>query len=124
MAKDENKKLSPKQLSDDRKALEALKVMKEYNPSNKLYVLKNVQAAYSEMERLRELRTQAEKALDTARDREVAAEWRFHNNILGVKDQVTAQYGDDSPEIQSLGLKRKSEHKRPRKNNDPGSANK
>jgi hypothetical protein len=33
--------------------------------------------------------------------------------MLGVKAQVIAQYGHDSDEVQSLGLKKKSEHKRP-----------
>jgi len=37
----------------------------------------------------------------------------LHNAILGAKTQVLAQYGADSDAIQSLGLKKKSERKRP-----------
>ena len=55
-------------------------------------------------------------ALDTARDDAAAAEWAFHNAMLGGKDQVKAQFGDDSNELQSLGLKKKSEYKSPKAN--------
>jgi len=37
----------------------------------------------------------------------------FHDTILGVKDQVIAQYGPNSDEVASLGLKKKSERKAP-----------
>ncbi len=42
-----------------------------------------------------------------------AAEWRFHEVMLGAKDQVIAQYGVNSDQVQALGLKKKSERKRP-----------
>lgn len=37
----------------------------------------------------------------------------LHNAILGACTQVLAQYGDDSDAIQSLGLKKRSDRKRP-----------
>ncbi len=42
----------------------------------------------------------------------MAAEWAFHNAVLGVKDQVKAQYGKDSDELQSVGLTKESEKAR------------
>jgi hypothetical protein len=33
--------------------------------------------------------------------RDIEAQWGFHNAILGAKDQVIAQFGDDSNELQS-----------------------
>src|SRR5436190_10119249 len=48
---------------------------------------------------------------DAARDDEIAAEWTFHDYILGVKTQVKTQFGDSSNEIQSVRLKKKSEYK-------------
>jgi hypothetical protein len=33
--------------------------------------------------------------------------------MLGVKTQVVAQYGDNSDQVQALGLKKKSERKKP-----------
>jgi hypothetical protein len=55
----------------------------------------------------------AQVALETARDAAAAAEWEFHNIMLGVKTQVMAQFGDSSDQVQALGLKKKSERKMP-----------
>ena len=55
-------------------------------------------------------------AMKTAQDVELAAaaaEWDFHNVMLAVKEQVVAQYGKSSDQVQSLGLKKKSEYKAP-----------
>ncbi len=56
---------------------------------------------------------------DAARDNEVAAQWAFHDRIIGAKTAVKAQFGDSSNEIQSMGLKKKSEYKSPKKKNNP-----
>ncbi|HLL77504.1 MAG TPA: hypothetical protein VK421_19770 [Pyrinomonadaceae bacterium] len=64
------------------------------------------------MEAKQAAETQAAAALAAARDDAVAAEWEFHNAMLGAKEQVVAQFGKDSNEIQSLGLKKKSEYAR------------
>jgi hypothetical protein len=45
----------------------------------------------------------------------VAAEWEFHNLMLGAKDQVIAQFGRDSNEVQAIGLKKSSERKAPQR---------
>jgi hypothetical protein len=58
-----------------------------------------------------EAETQAAAALAAARDDAVAAEWSYHNLVLGMKDQVLAQFGRDSNEAQAVGLKKKSEYK-------------
>jgi hypothetical protein len=42
-----------------------------------------------------------------------AAEWEFHNTMLAVKEQVIAQFGKNSDQVQALGLKKKSEYKAP-----------
>ena len=55
-------------------------------------------------------------AMKTAQDVELAAaaaEWDFHNVMLAVKEQVVAQYGKSSDQVQSLGLKKKTEYKAP-----------
>jgi len=48
-------------------------------------------------------------ATDTAR----LAEWEFHNAVLAMKEFVRGQYGSDSNEAQAVGLKKKSDRKRP-----------
>ena len=65
------------------------------------------------MQAAQQAEVNAQNALDAARDAANKAEWDFHNAMLGVKEQVTAQYGDDSDQVQSLGLTKKSERKVP-----------
>jgi hypothetical protein len=65
------------------------------------------------MEEARQAEVRALQALAAARDAAAAAEWAFHEGILGARAQVLAQYGPDSNAIQLLGLKKKSERKRP-----------
>ena len=57
--------------------------------------------------------TRAEQALASGHDNAVAAAWVFHNRVLSIKAQVEAQYGPSSNELQSLGIKKKSERKTP-----------
>ena len=54
-------------------------------------------------------------AAEAARDDEVAAQWAFHDFIIGARTQVKAQCGDSSNQVQSVGLKKKSEYKSPAK---------
>ncbi|MEH2022981.1 MAG: hypothetical protein V7K62_05150 [Nostoc sp.] len=51
----------------------------------------------------------ANAAADAAR----LAEWEFHNAVLAMKEVVRGQYGADSDQAQAVGLKKKSEYKRP-----------
>jgi len=48
-------------------------------------------------------------AVDAAR----LAEWEFHNAVLAMKEVVRGQYGSDSDQAQAVGLKKKSDRKRP-----------
>ena len=41
----------------------------------------------------------------------MAAEQALHAMALGVRDQVVAQFGPDSNEVQSIGRKKKSERR-------------
>jgi DNA-binding GntR family transcriptional regulator len=86
---------------------------------------KDAFAAIEAMDEEQETETQAEAAAKAARDDATAAEWDFHNAILGAKQQVTAQYGADSNEVQSVGLTKKSERAKPkRKSSASGDAKK
>jgi hypothetical protein len=48
-------------------------------------------------------------AADAAR----LAEWEFHNAVLAMKEVIRGQYGSDSDQAQAVGLKKKSDRKRP-----------
>ncbi len=55
----------------------------------------------------------AKSAFDAARDIAAQAEWDFHYLIVKARQQVVAQFGDDSNEAQAMGLTKKSERKKP-----------
>ena len=68
-----------------------------------------------------EVEPRAQNAPDAARDAAIASQWEHHNLILGVKAQANAQFGADSDEVASLGLKKKSERKAPARSSSKAS---
>ncbi len=122
---DETRRLRPSDLQADKDAFAALEAMEDYAPSNKDYTVAKIQALSDTMDEEQEDEAQAEAAAKAARDDATAAEWDYHNAILGAKDQVKAQYGADSNEVQSVGLTKKSERAKPkRKSSSSGDAKK
>ena len=115
MAKNQTKPLGPKSLKEDTDVLAAVKGLKDYNPAKTDYTLDKLTAADAAVTTTTTANTQAEAALKTARDAMVAAQWARHNLLLGAKEQVVGQYGDDSEEAAGVGLKRKSERASPKR---------
>ncbi len=100
-------------LQADQDAQVALAAMADYKPANAAFTLANITTALTAMQTAQQAELRAQAALDAARDAAIAAECRFHETIQGAKTQVVAQYGVNSDQVQSLGLKKKSERKRP-----------
>ena len=115
MADAKTRPLTPKQLQDDLDSYAALKNIGGYNPSNPDYDLGHGKTAKDAMTAAEEKSAQDAATAAASRDNEVAAQWAFHDYILGTKTQVKAQFGESSNEIQALGLKKKSEYKSPAK---------
>jgi len=115
VAKDEGRRLKPSLVQEDKDALAAIVTMTGYQPSNAAYALQKLQAAAAAMTAAQDDETQKAAAAKAARDDAAAKEWEFHKLVLGAKDQVIAQFGRDSNEAQSVGLKKKSERKKPTK---------
>src|SRR5215207_3523488 len=113
MARDESKRLKPALVAEDESGFAALQAMALYEPANLAYGLPAIGAAHGLMLSARTEEAQAEAALAAARDNTVAKEWAFHNLMLAAKDQVRAQFGRDSNEVQALNLKKTSERKSP-----------
>jgi hypothetical protein len=113
MGKDETKRLRPAQIQTNKVNFAALKSIADYAPANPAYTVAAVSAAESEVNAAQEHEAQINAAATAARDDVVAKEWRHHNLMLGARDQVVAQYGRDSNEAQAVGLKKKSEYKKP-----------
>jgi hypothetical protein len=115
MAKNQSKRVRNEDLNKDGNSLVALKEIKDYKPANPNYTVDRVDGLHENMRTKKALEVKATQAQKSAHDDAVAAEWEFHNAIIAVKDQVIAQFGDDSNEIQSLGLKKTSQRKRPQR---------
>lgn len=115
MADSKTRRLKPSILQEDLDAFAAIQAIPDYTPANPAYSVMNVKDAYDVMQESRTSEVQAFAAADAARDKATADEWAFHEKILGVKAQVKAQYGDNSDQLQALGLKKKSEYKSPSK---------
>ena len=116
----ETRRLTPAVLSEDESGFAALQAMALYEPANQAYSLQAINAAHGLLLSARTEEAQAQVALDTARDNTVTKAWVFHNLMLGAKDQVRAQFGRDSNEVQAMGLKKASERKAPRRRKPGG----
>jgi hypothetical protein len=119
MAKNETVRIRPSLLQSDRDGFAALKAIAGYAPANADFTIVKIQATQDTLIQKRDAEAQKQAELDTARDESTAAEWAFHNAFLGAKDQVKAQFGADSNELQALGLTKKSEFASPQKKTPP-----
>ena len=113
MAKNQTRRITSPVLGADREAFDALQGITSYAPANQAYKTEAVKAARDRMDGLLRDATQAEATAAAKRDAATAAEWDFHNAMLGAKVQVEAQFGSDSDEFASLGMKKKSDYKSP-----------
>jgi len=113
MANNQNERVRPAILQADLDALAAAQAIGGYAPANTAYTKAKVTEQLAALHAAQEAERAAQAALDSARDDAAAAEWDLHNFALAVKEQVIAQYGKSSNEVQTLGLKKKSEYKAP-----------
>ncbi len=109
------KRLRPAQIQEDRDAFAALQTVAGYAPANPAYALTAVATAQASLNDAQRAEAQAVAAAAAARDDAVAKEWEFHELMLRAKDQIIAQFGKNSNEVQAVGLKKKSEYKRPQR---------
>ena len=92
-------------------AFAALQAITNYTPANPAYTSAAVAAAHAELLTAQDEEARTAAAAAAARDNAAGREWNFHNLMLGVKDQATAQFGRNSNEVQALGRKKSSEYK-------------
>lgn len=105
------KRLPADVLQEDLDTYAAFLALEDYAPSNPQYSRENVIAAKDEMSANQTSEIQKFAVANAQRDTTVDSENLVHNLILGVKIQVKAQYGENSNELQSLGLKKKSDYR-------------
>ena len=123
MAKDQTVRNKPAVIQQDKDVLAAIATLTPaYAPADAQYSAANLTAAQTAMISSQNTEVQKEGEAAAARDTANAAEWTFHNKIQGAKKQVIAQYGEDSDQVQAIGLKKKSERKKPVRKPKPPTA--
>ncbi|PSN20679.1 hypothetical protein C7271_00920 [filamentous cyanobacterium CCP5] len=109
------RRLPVKTVSADIDALNGLGTVESYLPVRSDATPQALKASYETMLAMQQKETELEVTLKAATDAARQAEWDFHNSILAMKEAVRAQFGPDSNAAQSVGYKKKSEYKRPRR---------
>ena len=113
MAQIQTRRLTLTETAADRMVSVAVQELSDYAPADKTYTPEMLVTLERAMEQSQQAEIRAQNTLAATRDAAIAAEWALHNAVLRTKAQVIAQYGPDSDAIQSLGLKKKSDRKRP-----------
>ncbi|MDR2938523.1 MAG: hypothetical protein LBU92_06275 [Prevotellaceae bacterium] len=109
----ETKAFPAAELKKDEFAYNALLAIGGYQPAQAQYSIDVITSSYDALKLAQRIEVQKQGELKAARDNAVAAAHAFHAAMLQAKTQVRAQFGEDSNELQSLGLKKKSERKTP-----------
>jgi hypothetical protein len=102
-----------KLLLQDRVTLQAIKDLADYTPANAALNTAMLTDAETALNAAEKRVTSLAGALAQARGELDIAAWAFHERIIAAKAQVIAQYGNDSPVVQAIGLKRRSARRRP-----------
>jgi hypothetical protein len=105
------KRLSPNQLAELKKDYAGLKTIDDYNPQKVEYKTEKVEEVDTKLDNLIDLRAQKKAELDNLDD-EIADTGKDYTQVMkGARQQVVAQYGDDSPEYEAVGGTRISNRK-------------
>jgi hypothetical protein len=108
-----NRRLSPQLINQDIDSLNGVKAIPDYTTTRSQATPEALQQAYQTMLAQQQSETEKLALYRAASDAARAAEWEFHNAVLALKEVVRGQYGSDSNEAQAIGLKKKSDRKRP-----------
>lgn len=106
-------RISPEQIAADRAILSAALNLTDYSPMNGAYSLATLQELEATMVAAQQAEERIRLDADAARDRVIAACHAFDRGIKGLRVQIRAQYGDESVALHAVGLKKRSERKRP-----------
>ncbi|MBD2210677.1 hypothetical protein H6G64_00195 [Calothrix sp. FACHB-156] len=107
------RRLTPQVINQDVTSLHGLQTIGTYDTSRADASIANIQQAYQAMLAQQQAENEKLTIYRAAADAARLAEWEFHNTILAMKEVVRGQYGSDSDQAQAVGLKKKSDRKRP-----------
>lgn len=105
------RRLTKKVLLEDLETYASLQAITGYTPSDAAFSLANITTSHGKMSGSQTTEAQKFDEYESARDIATDDERDFHNKILGAKTQIKAQFGENSNEFQSMGMKKKEEYK-------------
>ncbi|BAY25166.1 hypothetical protein NIES2100_49720 [Calothrix sp. NIES-2100] len=107
------RRLRPQFISEDVTSWHGLQTISTYETNRADASAAKLQQAYQAMLAQQQAETEKQALYRAAADAARLAEWEFHNTVLAMKEVVRGQYGLNSDQAQAVGLKKKSEYKRP-----------
>ncbi|BAY47937.1 hypothetical protein SAMD00079811_55560 [Scytonema sp. HK-05] len=119
---DTTRRLRPQTISQDIDSFHGLQTVSTYNTTRADASTAKLQEVYQAMLISQQTETEKLALYRAASDAARLAEWEFHNAVLAMKEVVRGQYGSDSDEAQAVGLKKKSDRKRPSRKKPVASA--
>ncbi len=107
------RKLTAQVIQQDVDAFNGLGSIPTYTTQRSEATPEALKTAHQTMQARRQAEKEQEALYQAAVDATRAAEWEFHNAVLAMKEIVRGQFGSDSNEARAVGLKKKSERKKP-----------
>jgi tRNA A37 methylthiotransferase MiaB len=107
------KRLPASIIAADRTLMVTVQSLSDYAPRNAEFSIESIRKTEASLSQLEREERLAEERLAALREQVAAEGHRYHSKLLGVKDEVIAQYGSDSLAVKAIGRKRKSERKQP-----------
>ena len=108
-----SRRLAAQSLGQDVDSLNGFNTIQSYSTQRQEATPLALQQTYQAMLASQQAETEKLALYRAAADAARLAEWEFHNAVLAMKEVVRGQFGADSNEAQSVGLKKKSDRKRP-----------
>ena len=102
-------------LDADIETLRALGGLDDYTPRHAEYSLAAAEAVLARLDKITTAVLHAENTLAALRSEALAVRMEVHKTALGVKDEAMVIYGPDSNQIAALGLKKRSERSKPKR---------
>jgi hypothetical protein len=112
---DISRRLPTRSILNDIESMQGLQAVENYATGRAEATPEALTAALKKMQSRQEKETEMMALAKAASDDARQAEWEFHNGVMAMKESVRGMFGSDSNEAQSVGYKKKSERKRPRR---------
>lgn len=110
---DSKRRLTQRLIQRDIEALNGLNAVPDYQTNRAEATPTALQLAYQKMLTQQQLETERLALYRAAVDATQQAELEFHNAVLAMKEVIRGQFGSDSDAARAVGLKKKSDRKRP-----------